>query len=110
MADAPINMLDREAAIKDKLTPTGRKLGVVLEQDVALFRVEYTDGKGGALPGELTGKWTKAEWAAENIQRYLKQMWDMSDLETQKLARRNHRDKVIEKETNGQLESETTAT
>lgn len=101
--DANEEVLNRESAMKDNLTPTGRKYGVFLCQNSMLFKVGFADNKSGDIPDHLSGLWTKAEWAQKEIQKHLEKMWDMSDHITNK----NSRTKKNQKEENGQSSSQT---
>lgn len=101
--DASEETLNRENAIKDNVTPTGRKYGVFLCQNSMLFKIAFADSKPGDIPSHLAGLWTKAEWAQNEIQKHLEKMWDMSDHVTSK----NARTKKYQKDDNGQSSSRT---
>lgn len=99
------DVLNRDQAMQENMTPTGRKLGVVLEKQFGLYRVEYIDKKGGELPAEFKGRFTKSMYARQAIDRYLKDMWDMNDAAVVKAARKAHKEKVL---VNGGEESQPT--
>lgn len=91
-----VDVLNRDQAMQDSVTPTGRQLGVVLEKQFGLYRVEYIDKKGGLLPSDLAGRYTKGAYARDAIQRYLKEQWDMNDAAVVKAARKAHKEKVLQ--------------
>lgn len=81
---------NREMAMREGYTPTGRKLGVSIVKGTSLYKVVYVDDKPG--PRELTdhgldSMWTKPEMANEALQKYLKAFWDMSDSTVKKNER-----------------------
>jgi hypothetical protein len=98
--DANEKVQNREEALKENLTPTGRKYGIFLCSNSTLFKIGFADNKPGDIPDTLKGLWTKAEWAQKEIQKHLTQMWDMSDHITNKNARTRKN-----KEDNGQSEN-----
>lgn len=103
-----LKVLTRGEALKDLTTPTGRVLGVVMEQQYGLYRIGFVDGKGGALPEEISGKYTKGELARADLNNYLNEMWDTSDAAVEKSRLKAHREKVAEKEAHAANQSSAT--
>lgn len=80
-------VLTREYGIENFTTPTGRKLGVKKYQvNPGLLEVHYADGKGGSLPEELQGLFTKSTLAEAAIATWLNKFWDISDEASKPLA------------------------
>jgi hypothetical protein len=74
------DVLTREHGIENWITPTGRQLGLINEEwNPSMMRIAFVDGKPGALPDVLQGHFTKRKIAADLIEKYLKEFWDMSD-------------------------------
>ena len=102
------NVLTREDSIPNNTAPNGRVFHVVCLNDRVMFRVDYADKKGGVLPSELEGLWTKATLAESFLRNYLVKMWDISDRSAQRSARREYKHRVSADEENGKPTSETT--
>lgn len=98
MADAPAKVLSRDEAITSNTTPTGRVLGVKMLGEYGLYKVKYVDGRGGEVPAEVNGLYTKGEYARADMLRYLSEMWDMSEEAANKARLKNHREKVSAEE------------
>jgi len=80
-------LLTREIGLETLTTPTGRTLAAVkYETNPALLRVAYADGKGGTLPDELQGLYTKRTLAEDAIKSWLGKFWDTSDKAKSKAA------------------------
>lgn len=77
-------LLNSNEAIKQSLTPFGRKLGIVMDDQYGLFRVTYVDGKNGEVPTVLSGKWTSLASCRIALDGYLKQVWAFSDSQQKK--------------------------
>lgn len=56
-------------------TPWGRELVISAINGTALYCINYRDGKGGALPEQYSGRYTKPEYAAEDAKLLLKELW-----------------------------------
>jgi hypothetical protein len=54
-------------------TATGRKLGVINNEQHGLFRIAYVDGKGGALPESLQGRYTGVKFAEQALAAFVEQ-------------------------------------
>lgn len=73
-------VLTREYGLKNFVTPTGRQLGVgYWPVNESLLIIQYIDGKPGALPEKLQGKYTKRSLAESDILSFLTVFWDESD-------------------------------
>lgn len=96
------DVLERETALSDNTTPTGRKLGIILEKHFGLYKIGYVDGKAGDLPGDLSGRYTKGELAKADLDRYLKYMWDMNDAAVKKAERKAYKEKHVGTESESQ--------
>ena len=77
---------DRDAAIKEGYTPFGRKLGSMMEEQYGLFRVVYVDGKGGALPDVISGKWTSGAACDRDLNIYLQRQWSLVEAKRKPLS------------------------
>jgi hypothetical protein len=76
MAD---EVLTRKKGLREGIMPTGRKLGVVPDRQMALHWVQYVDGKGGTLPYELQGSFTGRMKAQQALDEFLVKFWDISE-------------------------------
>lgn len=82
---AESEVLTRDKAIPENILPTGRKLGIVpVKTGHGLYEITYTDGKGGVVPNDLVGRFTGTRWAQDALNRFLEEMWDMSDKASKK--------------------------
>lgn len=73
-------VLTREKAIPELMTPTGRKLGVrYFPPNPNLVEVVFADSKPGELPDKLKGLYTKKALALQAVNKYLEEFWDTSD-------------------------------
>lgn len=86
--------LGREHAIKEGFTPTGRKVGVGLVANTALYRLQYVDSKPGKLPAPYDGMYTRVEYAAADLKRYLEEFWDTSERAGAKKLRKEHAERA----------------
>jgi len=60
--------MENDVKVFDQVeTATGRKLGVVVDEQHGLFKVRYIDGKGGALPTRLQGRYTGVKFAMHDL-------------------------------------------
>ena len=73
--DSILQKLGRDQAIKEGITPTGRKVGVGKVANTALFRIQFVDEKPGKLPAPYDGAYTKVELAAKDMVTYLEGAW-----------------------------------
>lgn len=73
------NVLTRETGMQDKITPTGRQLGVVAQKHGSMYTIQFLDGKGGNLPDSLKGMYTTKPRAFEALDNFLNEFWNTSD-------------------------------
>lgn len=66
----------KEAYFPIGKTPGGKQLRIHKVGGTSLVRVQWADG--GILPPELSGKWTNAALAQEDINTYLKKVWSVA--------------------------------
>jgi hypothetical protein len=81
----PNILLNRQLAMQQGYTPTGRKVGIVPLSGYNLYKVMFVDSKPG--PKDVTdidGMFTRAEYAKDALDEYLEKMWNMSDAATRK--------------------------
>lgn len=64
--------------LKYGLTSTGRQLGVVSSRVHGLFRIQYIDGKAGALPERLQGKYTGTKFAQHDLDNFITETWKIA--------------------------------
>lgn len=57
------------------LTPQGRELVISQIKGTALYRINFADGQPGLLPDKYSGRYTKPEYAADDIKLCLKEIW-----------------------------------
>ena len=73
-------VLTREAALKNMMSPMGRKYGAVKDvRNPSLCKIGRVDGRPGDIPRELEGNFTRVGLAEDTLQAFLKKQWDMSD-------------------------------
>ncbi len=81
---------NREQAIREGYTPTGRKVGVALVKGTSLYRVFFVDDKPGPRElSEIDSMFTKPEFAIDAMSKYLKDFWDLSDAAGKRTERKN---------------------
>lgn len=68
------SVIARDQAIKELMTPAGKRLKVVHVSGTSLYQVSFTDG--GELPKELNQRFTDTERAIEKARQYLTRRWD----------------------------------
>ncbi len=82
---------NREQAIAQGYTPTGRKLGIAVVKGTSLYKVFYVDDKPGTREISemgLDSMWTKPEFAEEAMRKYLTEFWNMSEAAAKKAERK----------------------
>lgn len=84
----------KEFAIKEGYTPTGRRLGVGQVANTSLYRLQYIDDKPSRMHPPYDGMYTKPTLAKADLDKYLKEFWEMSEKESQKARRKEHAQKV----------------
>lgn len=90
-------MIDRDHCVSNNIDPKGNKWAIFKVNGTALYQVEVEEGnKQVAKPERLLGRFTKPSLAQEELTKFITERWDDSDQEAQKLARRNHKQKVEE--------------
>jgi hypothetical protein len=77
-------VLTRDAAIPERVLPTGRKLGVLPVKGAGMFTIHYVDGKPGMLPEKYSGRYTGLLAAEDALEKFLHELWDVSDSATKK--------------------------
>jgi hypothetical protein len=85
----------KEWAIKEGYTPTGRKLGVGQVANTALCRLQYVDSKPSRMHPPYDGMYTKPTLAREDLDKYLREFWEMSEKESQKKRRSEFASRVV---------------
>ena len=84
MDESNNEVLTREKAIPEGVTPTGRKLGVFPVKGTALYEIKYVDNKPGSIPFEYDGFYTGLIHAQRDLDRFLGKLWDASDAVVEK--------------------------
>lgn len=59
------------------VTSTGRRLGIINTPTHGLWRIAYIDGKGGALPERLQGRYTGTRFAQEDLDAFVTATWNI---------------------------------
>ena len=77
-SETPV-VLTREAASKEGVLPTGRKVGIVHVKGTSMYELAYVDSKGGPISDEYRGRFTSLHYAQRELQRYVDDLWDISD-------------------------------
>lgn len=89
--------LEREQAISDNRDPRGVQWGIFPQKGRALYLIRATkldeeskvvEDPKYQIPEECVGEWTHPDKAQFAIRQYLKRMWDMSDEQAFKNAKR----------------------
>lgn len=74
-----------EEGLKLNMTATGRRLGVVTTPGGPFYRIALVDGKqGGQIPNKYSGKYTSAKLAQADLNRLIKETWDVAEQATPK--------------------------
>lgn len=79
-------VLTREAAVKENVLPTGRKVGAHQIRGTNLYEVKYVDSISGNIPYPYSGKYTSLRYAEDQAKRYVNDLWDISDKASKKKA------------------------
>lgn len=75
MTQEAYDVVTRDQAIRDLVTPAGKKLGIYPVRNSALYTVAFTSG--GELPKELKNqKFTDTTLAAREARKYLERAWE----------------------------------
>ena len=73
------NVLTREEALENFTSPMDRTYGVVKDKKQPnLFKIALVDGRGGDIPKEFEGNFTKPLHAEQVIRAHLSNLWDMA--------------------------------
>lgn len=67
----------KQEGLLNSVTATGRQLGVVPAITHGLWQIRYIDGRSGALPEKLQGKYTGQKFAKEDIDNFVSSTWDV---------------------------------
>ncbi len=67
-----------QEGLKLGITSTGRQLGIIPARTHGLFRINYIDGKPGALPERLSGRYTGAKFAQEDLDSFITETWKIA--------------------------------
>lgn len=74
------DVLTRDSALKNFMSPMGRKYGAIKDpKNPGLCRIGLVDGRPGDIPKEFEGHFTRPGLAEEAILSHLKKLWDQSD-------------------------------
>lgn len=77
MENDKIVATNKAEGLKHSITATGRQLGIVPAPQHGLFVIKYVDGKPGALPEKLQGRYTGVRFAKEHIDAFVAETWDL---------------------------------
>ena len=101
MADDNSVLLNPEEALNKNFTPFGRQLGIKMDDQYGLYRIQLVDGKdGGSVPDALAGRWTSIAACENDLKAYLRRQWAFVAEKQAKL------DKPLAKSTNGKRQHE----
>lgn len=84
MAESEVEVLTRDKAVPQNILPTGRKVGPIPVRGSSMFTIGYVDDKPGKVPEEYQGRYTGIKQAEKDIQRFVRELWDVSDNAKQK--------------------------
>jgi hypothetical protein len=59
-------------------TATGRVLAIVADEQHGLFKIAFNDGKGGALPSKLQGRYTGVKFAEHDLNRFVNETFKIA--------------------------------
>lgn len=68
--------------IRHGVTATGRQLGVLPAATHGLFKIQYIDGKSGALPEKLKGRYTGVKFAKIDLDAFIEETWKIAQEHT----------------------------
>ena len=72
-------VLTRDKAEPQYILPTGRTVGPIPVRGTAFYTIGYVDGKPGKVPEEYQGNYTGIRKAEKDVQRFVRDLWDVSD-------------------------------
>ncbi len=68
---------EKSLGVEDRKLPSGRELCVEVTRGHGLWRIGFADRKPGFLPDKYAGKYTKPEYAEEDLKKYLREHWEV---------------------------------
>jgi hypothetical protein len=89
-----------EEGLKHNVTSTGRQLGVVPAQTHGMFKVKYIDGRTGALPESLQGKYTGVKFAQHDISDFIRKTWALAEENTPTAVKKKQKAKQEDEQLN----------
>jgi hypothetical protein len=90
------DVLNREYGLEKGFDPTGKQwVPAKVNSEQGLWQVAWLKDKGlvrpTSMPDYMQGKFTTSDKAKEVIDKYLNEVWDMSDDQTAKAAQKKER-------------------
>lgn len=73
MTQEALNQMTQEQAVKDLVTPNGKKIGIYHVKNSSLYKAAFESG--GELPPELNQMFTDTERAYKKAQSYVERRW-----------------------------------
>lgn len=78
MENDKIIATNKQEGLKYSITSTGRQLGILPSPDKSgLYVIKYIDGKPGAIPERLQGRYTGIRFAKEHVDAFVGETWDL---------------------------------
>lgn len=73
MTQEALNQMTQEQAVKDLVTPNGKKIGIYHVKNSSLYKAAFESG--GELPPELDQMFTDTDRAYKKAQSYVEKRW-----------------------------------